>query len=60
MLKITHSTGVLQANSPTAIAHNDVSPNENHHLAAAFAMLQDPCVSFMSSCPQEVGTFLAC
>ncbi|KAK9868016.1 hypothetical protein WJX84_006979 [Apatococcus fuscideae] len=45
---------LVKADSPMAITHNDLSPNENHHLAAAFAMLQDPCLSFMSSASQEV------
>ena len=44
----------LQVNNPLAITHNDISPNENHHVAAAFSLLQDDRLNFMQHIAPEV------
>ena len=44
----------LQVSNLLAIMHNDISPHENHHVAAAFSLLQDERLDFMQQIASEV------
>ena len=38
-----------------ALRYNDVSPMENHHVAAAFTLLHEEQYNFLSVLPRKVG-----
>ena len=46
-----------QVSNPLALTHNDMSPHENHHVAAAFSLLQDKCFDFTEQLASEVGHY---
>ena len=49
MMNGEHGCLLLQSHDPLAITYNDQSPLENHHLAAAFRLMQKPQYRFMEA-----------
>ena len=49
MVDDDHGCLPLQSHDPLAITYNDQSPLENHHLAAAFRLMQKPQYRFMEA-----------
>ncbi len=46
---------LVMAGDPLAILYNDVSPMENHHVAAAFTLMRQEPMNFLDKAPQKVG-----
>jgi hypothetical protein len=44
---------LVRTEDPAAITYNDVSPNENTHLATAFRLLGQPGNAFLQHLPHE-------
>eukprot|EP00798_Chlamydomonas_sp_ICE-L_P016317 gene16317-22506_t len=49
---------LIQTGDPLALLYNDVSPMENHHIAAAFTMLREERFNFLEKMPKKVFSVL--
>lgn len=49
---------LVRVSEPLAILYNDRSPMENHHLAAAFTLLNNPAYNFMAGVPQRQREYM--
>eukprot|EP00798_Chlamydomonas_sp_ICE-L_P016254 gene16254-22430_t len=45
---------LVQTGDPLALLYNDVSPMENHHIAAAFSVLKDRDCNFLEKLPKRI------
>ena len=46
---------LIRTGDSLALLYNDHSPQENHHLAAAFSLLKNDELDFLSKVPKQVG-----
>ena len=51
---------LISTMDPLALRYTDTAPLENHHCAAAFAVLKKPGCNFMSLMPKACPVCLAC